>query len=240
MAPVLEARDLVRRYGPIRAVDGISFALDEGDLLTVLGPNGAGKSTLLGLLGGALRPQAGEIRFRGKLRDPAATDWRQEIGVLSHRTFLYGALSASENLTFYGSLYDLPDLAERVKVSLSEVGLTKAAARRVRGFSRGMRQRLALARTLLHDPSLVFLDEPFTGLDVHASALLRDVLVRLKDGQRTVILVTHNLSEGLALADRIAIQAQGRFVFLGVPHQIPEGTEERFYRERVEGASGTV
>ncbi len=235
MASVLEGRDLVRRYGPIRAVDGITFELAEGELLTLLGPNGAGKSTLLGLLGGSLRPHSGEIRFRGEPRDPVATEWRREIGVLSHRTFLYGALSARENLAFYGSLYDLEDLDERVPARLAEVGLSEQANRRVRGFSRGMRQRLALARTLLHDPSLVLLDEPFTGLDVHASALLREVLGRLKDGQRTVILVTHNLSEGLALADRVAIQAQGRFAFLGRRGEIPDGAEERFYRERVEG-----
>ena len=234
MDALLEARDLVRTYGPIRAVDGISFTLAEGELLTVLGPNGAGKTTLLGLLGGALRPQAGEIWFRGALRDPALTDWRREIGVLSHRTSLYGALSARENLTFYGRLYGLTGLGERIGTRLAEVGLEGAADRRVREFSRGMRQRLALARTLLHDPSLVFLDEPFTGLDVHASALLRDVLARLKNGRRTVILVTHNLSEGLALADRVAIQNEGRFAFLGGPMEIPRGGEERFYRQTVE------
>ena len=225
MAPVLEARDLARRYGPIRAVDGISFELSEGELLTLLGPNGAGKSTLLGLLGGSLRPQEGEIRFRGELRDPGATDWRREIGVLSHRTFLYGALTARENLRFYGSLYDLKGLRDRVEVRLLEVGLGEAGDRRVREFSRGM---------LLHDPSLVFLDEPFTGLDVHASALLREVLDRLKDGRRSVILVTHNLTEGLALADRVAIQARGRFAFLGARDVIPPGEEERFYRDCVE------
>jgi heme ABC exporter ATP-binding subunit CcmA len=233
--PVLEARDLARRYGPIRAVNGISFSLSEGELLSVFGPNGAGKSTLLGMLGGALRPNAGEIRFRGQARDPGATEWRREIGVLSHRTFLYGALTAIENLIFYGKLYDLPDLEERAETRLAEVGLTPHADRRVRGFSRGMRQRLALARTLLHDPSLVLLDEPFTGLDVHASSLLREVLVRLKDGRRTVILVTHNLSEGLALADRVAIQTQGRFAFFGARTEIPEGEEEQVYRDYVEG-----
>ncbi len=234
MDPLLEARDLVRTYGPIRAVDGISFTLAEGELLTVLGPNGAGKSSLLGLLGGALRPQAGEIWFRGELRDPALTDWRREIGVLSHRTSLYGALSARENLAFYGRLYGLAGLGERIEAGLAEVGLEGSADRWVREFSRGMRQRLALARTLLHDPSLVLLDEPFTGLDVHASALLRDVLARLKDGRRTVILVTHNLSEGLALANRVAIQNEGRFAFLGDPAEIPQGGEERFYRQTVE------
>jgi heme exporter protein A len=172
--------------------------------------------------------------FRGKPRDPATTDWRREIGLLSHRTFLYGALTARENLTFFGKLYDLPDLDRRVEERLAEVGLTEHIDRLVRGFSRGMRQRAALARTLLHDPSLVFLDEPFTGLDVHASALLRDVLFRLKDGLRTVILVTHNLSEGLALAERVAIQARGRFAFLGPRSEIPAGEEERFYRTSVD------
>lgn len=238
MEPLLEARGLVRTFGPIRAVDGVSFSLEEGQLLTVLGPNGAGKSTLLGLLGGSLRPQAGEIRFRGELRDPGATEWRREIGVLSHRTWLYGALSARENLTFFGRIYGLADLAERVETRLAEVGLAAAADRWVREYSRGMRQRLGLARTLLHDPALVFLDEPFTGLDIHASALLRDVLARLKDGRRTVILVTHNLSEGLALSDRVAIQNEGRFAFLGAPSEIPRGDEERFYRDTVERPAG--
>ncbi|MEX1257497.1 MAG: ABC transporter ATP-binding protein [Gemmatimonadota bacterium] len=238
MAAVLEAQGLARSYGPIRAVDDISFSLGEGELLTLLGPNGAGKTTLLGMLGGALRPQAGEIRFRGEPRNLGETAWRREIGVLSHRTFLYGPLSARENLDFYGRLYGLPGLAERVDVRLEEVGLAPHRDRRVRDFSRGMRQRLALARTLLHDPSLVLLDEPFTGLDVHASALLREVLSRLKDGRRTVVLVTHSLSDGLALADRVAIQVEGRFAFLGARSEIPTGEEEAFYRGVVERGAG--
>jgi heme exporter protein A len=238
LAAVLEAQGLARSYGPIRAVDDISFSLGEGELLTLLGPNGAGKTTLLGMLGGALRPQAGEIRFRGEPRNLGETAWRREIGVLSHRTFLYSPLSARENLDFYGRLYGLAGLAERVDSRLEEVGLTPHRDRRVRDFSRGMRQRLALARTLLHDPSLVLLDEPFTGLDVHASALLRDVLGRLKDGRRTVVLVTHSLSDGLALADRVAIQVEGRFAFLGARSEIPTGEDEAFYRGVVERGSG--
>jgi heme exporter protein A len=217
-------------------VDDITFSLEEGELLTLFGPNGAGKTTLLGMLGGALRPHAGEIRFRGEPRDPSETAWRREIGVLSHRTFLYGPLSARENLDFYGRLYGLPDLPDRVDARLAEVGLERHRDRKVREFSRGMRQRLALARTLLHDPSLVLLDEPFTGLDVHAAALLREVLTRLKDGRRTVVLVTHSLTDGLALADRIAIQVDGRFAFLGARSEIPAGGEEAFYRGIVEPA----
>jgi heme exporter protein A len=225
---------LSRSYGPIPAVRDISFELGEGELLALFGPNGAGKSTLLGVLGGALRPHSGEIRFRGEVRDPGMTDWRREIGPLSHRSFLYPVLTARENLTFYGRLYDLPDLAKRVEHRLAEVELSKVADRPMRGFSRGMQQRLALARTLLHDPSLILLDEPFTGLDVHASALLREPLLRLKNGRRTILLVTHSLSDGLALADRVAIQVAGRFAFLGRRGEVPAGEEERFYRECVD------
>ncbi len=235
MPPLLEARELTRSFGPIRAVAGVSFGLDEGDLLTILGPNGAGKSTLLAMLSGVLRPSSGEVRLRGSSRDPGDTAWRAEIGVLSHRTFLYPPLTARENLTFFGRLYDLPDLPDRVDARLREVGLGDDGDRRVRGYSRGMRQRLSLARTLLHDPSLVLLDEPFTGLDVYASALLREVLTSLKNGRRTVVLVTHNLAEGMALADRIAIQHRGRFVFDGPRDHLPEGEEEGFYREVLGG-----
>ena len=237
MAHLLEARGLARRYGPIHAVRDISFAIEEGDLLSVFGPNGAGKTTLLDMLAGALRPHAGEIRFRGEPRDPARIEWRREIGLLSHRSFLYGPLTARENLAFFGRLYDLEGIEERVAERLERVGLTAHADRSVNGFSRGMRQRLAIARTLLHDPSLVLLDEPFTGLDIHASGLLRDVLGQLKDGRRTVVLVTHNLSEGLALADRVAIQVDGRFAFLGARGEIPAGEEEAFYRRQVEDGS---
>jgi len=238
LPPILEARGLTRSYGPIRAVQDISFELGEGELLALFGPNGAGKSTLLGVLGGALRPHSGEVRFRGEVRDPGETAWRREIGLLSHRSFLYPVLTARENLTFYGRLYGLPNLAERVEERLGEVHLSEHADRPMRGFSRGMQQRLALARTLLHDPGFILLDEPFTGLDVHASAMLRELLLRLKDGRRTILLVTHSLSDGLALADRVAIQVAGRFAFLGSRSEIPVGEEERFYRERVDQGEG--
>jgi heme exporter protein A len=237
-SPLLEALGLVRDYGPVRAVDEVSFQLFSGELLVVFGPNGAGKTTLLGMLAGTLHPTEGEIRFRGRRREASTTAWRSELGVLSHRTFLYNALSARENLRFWGRLHALPDLADRLEDRLGEVGLRAHGDRKVREFSRGMRQRLALARTLLHDPALVLLDEPFTGLDLHAAAVLRGVLERLRDGNRSVVLVTHQLMEGLSLADRVAIQSRGRFVFLGPRHALPAGEEERFYRERVALAEG--
>jgi heme exporter protein A len=234
--PVLEASGLAREFGPIRAVDGVSFSLRPGQLMTVFGPNGAGKTTLLRILSGGLKPSSGEVVLRGvKLRsgDP---EWHRRIGVLSHQSFLYGHLTLEENLLFFGRLFGLRDLPERIPQRLEQVGLAQRAKSPARTLSRGMRQRLALARTLLHDPDFVLLDEPYTGLDAHAAAVLRQVLASLKDGHRTIILVTHNISQGLELADQVAIQVRGRFVFLEDRPGIEADVFERSYREKVEEA----
>ncbi len=232
--PVLEASGLVREFGSLRAVDGIGFALGAGQLLTVFGPNGAGKTTLLRILAGGLRPSEGEVRLRGRRLTAGDPEWHRHIGVLSHQSFLYGHLTLEENLHFFGKLFGLRDLEQRVSARLAQVGLQERATSLARTLSRGMRQRLALARALLHDPDFVLLDEPYTGLDAHAAAVLRGVLASLKDGHRTVILVTHNITEGLEMADRVAIQVRGRFVFLDDRASLDGGTFERFYRERVE------
>jgi heme exporter protein A len=234
--PVLEALAVEKWYGPQPAVRGISFALAEGAFLTVFGPNGAGKTTLLRLLAGAVRPTRGEVRVDGTALDPHEQGWRRRIGVLSHQTFLYGQLTAAENLEFYGRLYGLPALAERVEEMLAEVGLRERRGDRVRTFSRGMQQRLALARTLLHDPDVVLLDEPYTGLDPHAARMLRQVLTRLRDGRRTVVLVTHNLSQGLELADRVVVQVGGRWISDEPRAAIDAAAFEQVYTERVGGA----
>lgn len=234
-APVLEARSLVRDFGALRAVDRVSFSLDEGELLTVFGPNGAGKTTLLRILGGGLAPSEGRVLVRGHPLGDGSWEWQGSIGFLSHQTFLYGHLSARENLAFYASLYGLDDAGEGISRGLAAVGLEGWADRPVRTFSRGMRQRLSLARTLLHEPDVVLLDEPYTGLDAHAAALLNQVLASLKDGRRTVVLVTHNLLQGIELADRVAIQVQGSFVFMGDRSQVGEEDFERFYRNVVDG-----
>jgi heme exporter protein A len=234
--PLLEARELTRRFGPLLALDGVSFALAPGEFLTIFGPNGAGKTTLLRILGGALQASSGEVSIQGERVDPAETEWRRRIGVLSHQTFLYGHLSAAENLRFYAELYGVLDAERRVAEGLDRVGLLQRAEGRVRTFSRGMRQRLALARTLLHDPDIVLLDEPYTGLDAHAAAVLRDVLGALKDGRRTVVLVTHNLSEGLELADKVAVQVRGRFIHEEPRAAVRDADFARFYVKLVEAA----
>ena len=232
----LEAEGLVRTFGVLRAVDGISFRLDPGELLTVFGPNGAGKTTLLRMLAGTLRPTAGDVRVAGQPADIAEREWRSRVGVVSHQSLLYGQLSVEENLGFYGRLFGLKDLCDRVQERLSAGGLTDRAATPVRNLSRGLKQRVALARALLHDPEVVLLDEPYTGLDAHAAAALRGQLASLKDGQRTVVLVTHNLGPGLEMADRVAIQFRGRFVSLVDRGDWGAEGFESFYREIVEAA----
>ena len=207
----LEAVGLIRNFGGLRAVDGVSFQLQPGELLTVFGPNGAGKTTLLRMLGGVMRPTSGHVRVAGEPVDAKGRDWRHRVGVVSHQSLLYGPLTITENLLFYGRLFGLTDLKTRIPERLESLGLSDRAGTPVRELSRGLKQRVALARALLHDPEVLLLDEPYTGLDPHASTALRDQLASLKDGRRTVVLVTHNLKQGLELSDLVAIQVQGRF-----------------------------
>jgi heme exporter protein A len=234
--PRLEAEGLARSFGAHRAVDRVSFTLEPGEVVALLGPNGAGKTTLLRLLSGALRPTEGVVKLDGRALDIRGPEWQSRVGVLSHQGFLYGHLTARENLRFYADLYALDDVRDRVERGLDAVQLTPRADDPVRAYSRGMRQRLALARTLLHDPDVVLLDEPWTGLDAHAASVLRGVLEALRDGARTVLLVTHNLTEGLALSDRIAIQVRGRWVAQAPSSDFDAVTIHDRYRRAVEGA----
>jgi heme exporter protein A len=234
--PAVEAVAVEKWYGPLPAVRGISFTLAPGEFLTVFGPNGAGKTTLLRMLCGAVSPTRGSVRIAGEDTRTGEGEWRRKIGLLSHQTFLYPGLTAAENLDFYARLYSLPERAARVGEALASVGLWERRDDRVRTFSRGMQQRVALARTLLHEPEAVFLDEPYTGLDPHAAAALRGVLDRLRDGRRTVVLVTHNLSQGLEQADRVAVQVAGEWVSDEPRSAIDAGRWEQVYTERVAAA----
>lgn len=235
--PMVEARGVEKWYGPLPAVRGVDFALAEGEFLTVFGPNGAGKSTLLRIVAGLVRPTRGEVWIAGERVRGGEGEWRRKVGVLSHRSYLYPGLTAEENLDFYARLYALEGRRERVAEALEGVGLGLRARDRVRDFSRGMQQRLALARTLLHDPRVVLLDEPYTGLDPHAAAMLRGVLERLRLEARTVVLVTHNLSQGLELADRVVVQAGGRWVSDEPRAAIEAAGWEDTYTRRVAGAA---
>ncbi len=211
--PAIEVREVIKRFGAFFALRGISLQIPAGECLALFGPNGAGKTTFLRILSALSRPSSGEILIHGQALQQHSLAVRRQFGVIGHQTFLYDDLSAAENLLFYARLYDLDSPRERTRAALAEVGLEKRADDRVRAFSRGMQQRLAIARAMLHDPDLLFLDEPYTGLDQHAAMRLTSWLQKLRDRRRTILLVTHDLAQGLALADRVMIFVRGRAVW---------------------------
>ncbi len=207
----LEVRGVERSFGHVRALRGVSFALRPGDSLAVFGPNGAGKTTLLRILAGLLRPLRGEVLLDGQPLERGDAAHRRRVGLIAHYSLLYDGLTAAENLAFYARMYGVPDRDAAVRRALEGVGLADRADDAAGTFSRGMVQRLAIARALLHEPRIVLLDEPFSGLDQRAAATLRDLLMRLRAERRTMVLVTHNIDEGLELATHVAIQVAGRF-----------------------------
>jgi len=225
--PVLDVAGLAKRFGHVRALRGVAFTLGAGDSLAVFGPNGAGKTTLLRVLAGLLRPDAGTVRIGGALLARGEASHRGRVGLISHHSLLYDGLTAAENLAFYARLYGLAEPHAAAARALEGVGLAARAGDRAGTFSRGMVQRLAIARALLHDPDVMLLDEPFSGLDQRAAGALRALLGRLRAERRTMVLVTHNLDEGLELATHVAIQVAGRFVSLG-----PRAGDLAAYRAR--------
>jgi heme exporter protein A len=207
----IEAQGLGRRFGPIPALDGIDLAVPAGQFVLLLGPNGAGKSTLLRLFATLLRPGAGTLRILGE--DAGGGDRagiRRRIGLLSHQTFLYDHLTGEENLLFYGRLYGLADPPAAAREALRTVRLEGRGSDQVRTYSRGMQQRLAIARALLHRPDLLLLDEPFTGLDRDASLGLVGRLHEERSARRTCVLATHDLRSALGVADRVIVLTDGR------------------------------
>jgi heme exporter protein A len=209
----VEARGLVKSFGSKVALEGVDLDVAEGEFLTLVGPNGAGKTTLIRILATLTRPTRGSVRVAGYDLARQGTEVRRRIGLASHQTLLYGDLSAEENLRFYGRMYEVPDLEERITSLLQRVGLEHRRHDLVRTFSRGMQQRLSIARALLHDPAILLLDEPYTGLDQQAVEVLREVLVSLVGRSHTVLMTTHNLERGLELCDRAAILFNGRIVY---------------------------
>jgi heme exporter protein A len=195
-------------FGRQRALGGVSFRLEAGRTCVLLGPNGAGKSTLVGILSTLVRPTSGEVLYDQVPHRDAARRLRGAIGLCAHESFLYGDLSGRENLLFYAGLFGVD--RRRTLELLERVGLGDAADRPVRAYSRGMLQRLALARALVGDARLVLLDEPFTGLDRAGVASLRELIVELSKGGRLVLLVTHDLEAARGLARQVLMLSRGK------------------------------
>ena len=207
--------DVSRVYGRRRALAHVSLTCSAGQIIGLLGPNGAGKSTLLGLLSTLIEPSTGEVRYGDRTAREAGAALRAQVGFLSHDLQLYPELSARENLEFFAGMYSLDRPAERVGEALTSAGLADRADDVVEGFSRGMRQRLALERALLHSPRLVLFDEPFTGLDEAACVALVMRLRALRTTRRIIVLATHDLDVVDGLLDHAIILRRGRIRELG-------------------------
>ncbi|HZO96382.1 MAG TPA: ABC transporter ATP-binding protein [Gaiellaceae bacterium] len=241
MAPVVEARDLRRTYrtttGVLRrrpleveAVRGLSFEIAEGELFGLLGPNGAGKTTTIKMLITLLLPTAGEARVLGHDVVREAREVRRRIGyVFGGERGLYERLSGLDNLRYFAELYGVSGRAQRRRIDevLELVGLRGRERERVEGYSRGMRQRLHIARGILHDPQVVFLDEPTIGVDPVGARALRATIAGLVEAGKTVLLTTHYMFEADALCDRIAVIARGRIVAEGTPSELKGGIADR-------------
>ncbi len=199
-----------KRFGTHTALHPIDLVVPRGQAALLAGANGAGKSTLLRLVAGLCRPSTGSVKING--RDPQRiTEARADIGLLSHQPLLYDELTARENLSFFAQLYDLDNPDKRLAAALAAIDLNERLDQRVGSFSRGMKQRLAIARAILHDPSILLLDEPFTGLDSSASAALHRLLLRFRREGRTCVLVTHRLDEAEGLVDRLLVIERGQW-----------------------------
>ena len=209
----IETKGLTKSFSGHRVLRGIDIRVAMGESVVIFGPNGAGKTTLIKILATIMNPTSGVFLVNGLSARDSAEAIRRSIGVITHQTYLYGTLTAHENLEFYCRLYDVPDPEDRIEELAALVGLASRLHDRVGTFSRGMQQRLSIARALLHHPSVMLLDEPETGLDQQAVMILRDAL-RAVTGQRpSIVLTTHNLERGLELSDRLLILAQGKIAY---------------------------
>jgi heme exporter protein A len=225
-------KDLSRHFGRRRALSRVSMTCGAGRIVGLLGPNGAGKSTLLAILATLLTPSTGEVRYGQHAAAESSPRLRARIGLLAHDLYLYPDLTARENLAFFARLYGMPDWSTAVSHALSRARLDDRADEPVSGFSRGLRQRLALERALLHDPRLVLLDEPFTGLDEHSTTVLRERLRDLRAAGRIVVLATHDLDRVDDLLDDVAYLREGRLL----SYEPCPGSLKAGYRAAIEKA----
>jgi ABC-type multidrug transport system ATPase subunit len=230
---VVEVRGVSRHFGRRRALAQVDLTFPQGQIVGLFGPNGAGKSTLIGILSTIVRPSLGSVLYGTRTAAEGGDELRTRIGLLGHDLFLYGDLTARENLEFFGRLYGVPRLDERIGTALADARLEDRAHDRVSRFSRGLRQRLALERALLHGPRLVLLDEPFTGLDDESTWLLVARLKALRESGAIVVMATHDFDSAEGVVDR-AVCLQG-----GRARDLPPGPaplRER-YRQALSGAA---
>jgi ABC-2 type transport system ATP-binding protein len=221
---MIATEDLSKSFGDFWAVDGLSISVRPGQVLALLGQNGAGKTTTVRMLTALLRPSRGSATVAGYRVDSQPQAVRQRVGVLTEQHGLYVRMTGLEYLEFFGRLHHLSYGHRRRRISdlLDYFGMTEAGPRRIGEYSKGMRQKLALARALIHEPDVLLLDEPTSAMDPESARLVRDEIARLRSAQRTIVICTHNLAEAEALADMVAIIFRGRILVLGSLDQLKQ------------------
>ncbi len=210
--PLIVVNDLYKRYGRKNVLKGVDLTVAEGEVMALLGANGAGKTTLMRIVAGLVKPSRGDVALSGVSLNKAGAELRRYIGLVSHLPLLYDNLSGLENLAFFARLYDMQQPDDRIEAVLRAVDLWQRRRDLVRTYSRGMIQRLAIARAILHDPPVLLLDEPDTGLDQSSSQMLHDLIRRLGATNRAILLSTHNLDRALEWADSICLLNDGKIV----------------------------
>src|SRR5271157_83935 len=232
---MIEVRRLVKRFGSKAVLKGLDFEVREGEFVALIGPNGAGKTTFLRILASLARPTLGEVRIAGYRLPFQAAAVRRNLGFVSHQPLLYGDLNAEENLRFFGRMYDLAGLEKRIEAVLNTVGLLNRRRDPVRTYSRGMQQRLAIGRAILHDPSVLFFDEPHTGLDQEACDMLDQVLREVTGRGRTVVMTSHDLARVEDLAARFDVLSQGVISASAAKSDLGGSNLLDFYRRALAG-----
>jgi heme exporter protein A len=232
---MIKVRKLIKRFGAKSVLRGLDFDVQPGEFVAVLGPNGAGKTTFLRILASLARPSFGEVSVAGHRLPHQAAAVRARLGVVSHLPLLYGDLTAEENLRFFGQMYGIPHLEDRISEVLQMVTLAERRREPVRTFSRGMQQRLAIGRAVLHDPDVMLLDEPYTGLDQDASSMLDGVLQTVAARGRTVVMTSHDLARAEDLATRFDILTRGLIAASTTRKQLRRSNLLTFYKQALAG-----
>lgn len=232
---MITVNKLVKRFGLKTVLRGVDFEVQPGEFVALLGPNGAGKTTFLRILASLARPSLGEVKVAGYKLPSEASQVRARLGVVTHLPLLYGDLTAEENLRFYAQMYGLTNYQSRITEALEMVGLETRRRDLVRTFSRGMQQRLAIGRAVLHDPQIMLFDEPYTGLDQDASAMLDDVLKTVAAQGRTVVMTSHDLARAEALATRFDILSRGVIAASATRKQLKKSNLLSFYKQALAG-----
>jgi len=232
--PVIEVKKLVKRFGLKTILKGMEFSAEPGEFIGLLGPNGAGKTTFLRILASLSRQTLGMVKVAGFHLPQQAAGVRANLGVLSHQPLLYGDLTGEENLQFYGRMYSVEHLDARILEVLDLVDLTTRGKDLVRTYSRGMAQRLAIARAVIHDPSILLLDEPYTGLDQDASTMLDTVLKQIAAQGRTVVMTSHDLVRSAELGTRFDVLSRGKIIASARREEIPQDGLLAFYRRAIQ------